>query len=197
MADMSHWEECVLNCSDCPLCATRTQVVCGNRNYDATIALIGEAPGREEDRLGTPFAGSAGAVLDQFLADSGIDRCKLYITNTVKCRPYTPTEKGGRNRKPKKSEIDACKPFLMAEMLVIEPQLIVTLGATPLSVVMDGKLPKMEDEHGRLRRWELVGGIEVFPLYHPAALIYDRSKTAAYRQDMENLRLLLTQRGLI
>jgi DNA polymerase len=171
-------------------------VVCGNRNYGATIALIGEAPGREEDRLGTPFAGSAGAVLDQFLADSGIDRNKLYITNTVKCRPFTPSDKGGRNRKPKQSEIEACRPFLMAEMLLMEPKLIVTLGATPLSVVL-GKAPKMADEHGKLHTWDLVGGIEVFPLYHPAALIYDRSKTAAYQQDMQNLRRLLTERGLI
>ena len=197
MTDMSLWEQRVLSCTDCPLAQTRAQVVCGNRNYHATIALIGEAPGREEDRQGMPFAGAAGAVLDQFLADSGIDRSKLYIGNTVKCRPYTPSEKGGRNRKPTRCEIEACRPLLMAEMQALKPKLIVTLGATPLSVVMDGKTPKMAEEHGKLRRWDLVGGIEVFPLYHPAALIYDRSKTEAYQQDMQNLRLLLLQRGLI
>ena len=183
-----------MTCQACGLAASRTQPVCGNAHVDAMIMLLGEAPGAVEDRVGMPFQGQAGQVLEQFLAATGIAQEQLYIGNTVKCRPVRNGKRGMVNRKPTVAEMMACRPHLEAEITLLNPRLIVTLGAVPLRFFL-GVQPKMSEWHGCLfveSRW----GKEIFPLYHPAAVIYDRRLAQTYQDDLQTLRQLLQARGL-
>ena len=162
---------------------------CGNFS-SPRVMLIGEAPGGDEVKQGKPFVGKAGKNLDQFLQDAGLIREALYVSNAVKFRPTEAGKNGGvRNRAPKKSEIDAFRPFLMREILLIKPRMLVTLGNTPLCSVM-GEGFSVGQEHGRL----LSGpeGIPLFCLYHPASVIYRPELKEIYRQDMLKLRQLLS-----
>lgn len=161
---------------------------CGD-SCSPRVMLIGEAPGGDEVKQGKPFVGKAGKNLDQFLQDAGLIREDLYVSNAVKFRPTSAGKNGGlRNRAPKKSEINAFRPFLMREILLIKPQMLITLGNTPLSAVM-GEGFSVGREHGCL----LSGpeGIPLFCLYHPASVIYRPELTEIYRQDMLKLRKLL------
>ena len=194
--DIIKWEEQVRNCVSCCLSASCTQAVCGNRCYTADIMLLGEAPGAEEDRAGIPFAGKAGSILDSFLLGTGIPREQLYIGNTVKCRPVKTGKRGGYvNRKPTRSEIAACRSHLLQELELVRPRLIVTLGATPLGCFMEHP-PSMGDIHGRIFSYEPLA-VEIFPMYHPAAVIYNRSLTIDYAEDMGKLKQYLLQHGLL
>ena len=186
ITDYESWQKQLRSCDVCGLAHTRQNVVCGEGSPGATIALIGEAPGREEDKSGFPFAGKAGSILNEFLADSGIRRESLYIGNTVKCRPVAMGKKGYINRKPSKEEIAACRPHLEAEMRFIRPLLVVTLGAVPLAAFC-GFNPVMRDMHGQ-PFFSTDFNVEVFPLYHPAAIIYDPEKRVEYETDMLKLK---------
>ncbi len=184
-ADIAAYEKQVLSCADCSLAVSRTQPVCGNRCYSGDIMLLGEAPGAAEDRLGTPFAGQAGHLLEEFLAATAIPRPRLYIGNVVKCRPVKPGKKPGTfaNRTPKALELAACRRHLQAELALVHPRLIVTLGATPLSCFLAEK-PVMGRAHGCPFVWQEK---QIFPLYHPAAVIYNRTLAGEYAADMEKL----------
>ncbi len=175
----------VRTCRDCPLALTRTQAVCGNRRYQGDIMLLGEAPGAAEDRLGRPFAGAAGKLLRQFLAESQIAEERLYIGNTVKCRPVKPGKRPGTwsNRPPAPGEITACRRHLQTELALVRPKLIVTLGAVPLSCFTQDK-PQMSQYHGKPF---IAGERAVFPLYHPAAVMYNPGLRQAYEEDMRAL----------
>jgi len=178
-------------CEQCGLCRTRKNTVCDiYRGADSQkIMFLGEAPGKEEDLLGTPFAGQAGKNLNKLLAASGIDRGIIYIGNTVKCRPVKDGKAGHINRKPTPAEIRACREWLINEIAVINPRIIVTLGAVPLSVFL-GFSPRMEEHHGReilpeeIKEKSVAQGRKLYALYHPAAMIYDRKKEAALIKDM-------------
>lgn len=189
------WEEQVRTCTNCALSQTRHEAVCGNGNYQARVMLLGEAPGAEEDLSGRPFAGRAGAILDAFLNATGLSRAALYIGNTVKCRPVAVGRRGYKNRKPKPAEIAACQPHLLRELAQLQPALIVSLGAVPLQFLLR-RAPKMADEHGRLFHHQALD-VDVFPIYHPAALIYDPGKKEAYQADLDTLRELLVARKLL
>jgi len=200
------WQDQLLLCQACVLCQTRTRIVCGNGNAKASIVLLGEAPGKQEDLSGIPFCGQAGKILDDFLAATGIQKETLYIGNTVKCRPVAVSKKGSGfvNRKPQKKEQQACKPWLAQELFLLDPQVIVTLGAVPLSHFIQ-KAPKMSQWHGRpfdylpsyiseqneKKKWL------IFPLYHPAALIYDRKKVVDYQTDLYLLAQILREKELL
>lgn len=193
---ITKWEEQVQSCVACSLSGSRTQPVCGNRCYVADIMLLGEAPGAEEDKVGIPFAGKAGSILDSFLLGTGIPREKLYIGNTVKCRPVKTGKRGGYvNRKPTRFEIAACRGHLLQELELVRPRIIVTLGATPLSCFLESP-SSMGDIHGRIFTYEPLA-VEIFPMYHPAAVIYNRSLTLAYAEDMGKLKQYLLQQGLL
>ncbi len=158
---------------------------CGNA-CSPRVMLIGEAPGGEEVKQGKPFVGKAGKNLDQFLQDAGLSREALYVSNAVKFRPTEAGKNGGmRNRAPKKSETDAFRPFLMREISLVTPRMLVTLGNTPLCSVM-GEGFSVGQVHGCL----LSGpeGIPLFCLYHPASVIYRPELKEVYRQDMQKLR---------
>jgi uracil-DNA glycosylase family protein len=120
------------DCKACDLWKTATQTVFGEGRPKATIMFVGEQPGDQEDRTGRPFVGPAGKLLNEALAAAGIDRTQVYVTNVVKHFKWTLSERGKRriHKKPRSSEIQACRPWLLAELSVVSPQILVCLGAT-------------------------------------------------------------------
>src|SRR5215475_13913527 len=126
------------NCRACDLWKNATQTVFGEGAKQADIFLIGEQPGDQEDRAGHPFVGPAGKLLDQALADAGIERSDVYVTNVVKHFKWMPAERGRRriHKKPRASEIEACRPWLDAELDSIKPKIIVCLGATAAQALL-------------------------------------------------------------
>lgn len=161
-------------------------LVFGEGPKHAPLMLIGEAPGEQETLQGRPFVGKAGQNLDHFLALAGLSREEIYISNAVKLRP-TKTGKTGRlsNRPPTKDEIALFRPWLMREIEEVEPGMIATLGNVPLRAVT-GRSLSIGEVHGQvLDAGET--GLPLFALYHPASLIYNRSLTDVYEQDVRAL----------
>jgi len=155
-------------CRKCSLYRTRHNPVAGEGPSNAEIMLVGEAPGSREDLLGRPFVGAAGKVLDVSLRSVGLDRSEVYITNVLKCRPPG-------NRDPLPTEIERCTLYLNRQIDVIKPRIICPLGNFATSHVLGryGFKPKSISRiHGRVF---MAPGVRVIPMYHPAALIYDRS----------------------
>ena len=142
--------------------------------------FIGEGPGADEDMQGVPFVGKAGKNLDEFLELSGIERETLYITNTVKFRPTAEGKRGLVNRKPSMSEIEAFRPWLIEELGIIKPTCIVTLGNVPFQALTRSR-ETIGAVHGRFIEAE---GFLVYPMYHPASVIYNRSLKDVYRNDV-------------
>jgi DNA polymerase len=157
----------------------------GHGDPDADLFLIGEAPGAEEDRTGVPFVGPAGEMLSESLAGISLSRFEVWVGNVVR---YRPTAAGAdRNRKPRSAEVRACLPLLLRELEIVDPQVVATLGLTALRA-LTGYRGAMRDAAGEPREWE---GRALYPLYHPAAAIYDRSLGARIRRDFRGLRELL------
>lgn len=159
-------------------------LVFGDGDLHARIVMIGEAPGEQESIQGKPFVGKAGKNLDEFLELSGMDRRALYITNTVKFRP-TRISSAGRivNRPPTQEEIRLSIPWLMRELDLVRPEIIVTLGNVPLKAIW-GKNAAIGQYHGAWTEWK---GRLVYPLYHPASVIYNPSLKEVYRTDVMRL----------
>jgi len=162
-------------CVRCPLSATRTQVVFGVGDPEADLLFVGEAPGREEDLRGEPFVGRSGQLLDRLMAEElGIDRSQCYIANVVKCRPPD-------NRDPKPDEIASCRPYLAAQIELIRPVVVVTLGnfATKLLLGTSEGISKLRGRAYPYRAGYLV------PTFHPsAALRGGGSVVAQIRADL-------------
>jgi len=156
----------------------------------AKIALIGEAPGADEEKQGRPFVGKAGKNLTELLDTIGLKREEIYITNTVKIRPTKISPKTGKdlNRAPNTNEIAFFKPFLMRELEIISPKFVVTLGNVALNAVSDKKV-SIGECHGKITNTGLY--INVFALYHPAAIIYNQSLKEIYLDDMNSLAAIL------
>lgn len=177
--------EQIKGCTRCPLHRFRTQAVPGVGPSSARIVLVGEAPGRQEDRQGEPFVGAAGKVLDELLASVGLSRAEVYITNVVKSRP-TSGPRPGRNRPPTPSEIAACRPWLDEQLRIIRPPVIVTLGRIALEQFVPGR--PLAKVHGRLITHE---GVTILPLYHPATILYRRTWMRVLKRDFQQLRRVL------
>ena len=162
-------------------------VVFGEGNLDAKIVLIGEAPGSKEVELKRPFVGQAGKNLDEFLETVELNREDIYITNVVKIRPYRVNEKTGRrvNRPPNKKEIEKYSKYLFEELKIIDPKLIVTLGNVPLKTMVDDEKIKISEAHGMVIE---TTAKKVFPLFHPAAVIYNRKLKPIYLEDLIKLK---------
>jgi len=175
-------------CADCQKCilgSTRTNLVFGVGNPDARIMFTGEAPGADEDRLGVPFVGRAGKLLDQCLADIGIAREDVYIANIIKCRPPG-------NRDPLPAEIEACKELLFAQIAIIQPVVLCTLGrhaAETLLAIPDFKISR---DHGKPMNWQ---GIVALPVFHPAAALHQPANLTGLRFDFQQLKSLLERKG--
>ena len=177
-----------LVCQKCPhLASTRTQVVFGVGNIDAKLMLVGEAPGADEDRLGEPFVGRAGQLLNKMLEAMGLSRNEIYISNVLKCRPDMPPGASG-NRKPTLAEMKTCLPYLRKQVELIQPQAIVALGATAVTGLLEVEAPI-----GKLRgRWLNFQNIPVMPTYHPAYLLRNQSNTEK-RKVWEDLLMVMEQ----
>ncbi len=150
-------ESCVL----CPLHETRTHVVFGEGSENAEVMFVGEGPGEVEDNTGRPFVGPAGQKLDEVLASVEIRREVVFIGNVVKCRPPG-------NRVPSKAEMETCFPYLEAQIALIQPSLIVTLGNTSTQWLIPD-VPGITKSRGTFYTWR--GGIQVFPMFHPSYLL--------------------------
>lgn len=170
-------------CHKCPLAEGRTQTVFGAGNPNARVLIIGEAPGRNEDLQGVPFVGAAGKKLDALLEIAGLDRERdVFIANVLKCRPPS-------NRDPKAEEIEMCSPFLREQTRTIDPQVIVTLGNFATKFILKTEVG-ITQLHGKVQH---AGKFTVFPIYHPAAAIYDRKKQVALEEDFATLGRILNE----
>jgi len=171
-------------CTRCPLSQTRTTVVFGAGNADADLMFIGEAPGANEDRMGLPFVGQAGKLLDKLLAEIGLDRKDVWICNVLKCRPPD-------NRDPNPNEIEACQDYLRRQVDLIEPTVICTLGNFSTKLLREDTTG-ISRLHGR-EEVRIIGprAVRLYPLYHPAAALYTPSTLEALRTDFHRIPELL------
>ncbi len=146
----------------------------------ARVMMIGEQPGDREDVAGEPFVGPAGRLLDRALAEVGIDRAEVYLTNAVKHFKFTLPERGKRriHKKPSQGEITACKPWLLAELDRVKPKLVVFLGVTAASALL-GKDFRLTEQRGRIV--ELAQGIPAVATVHPSAVLRAPDREAAYQ----------------
>ena len=166
-------------------------LVFGEGDRRAPVMLIGEAPGEQETLQGRPFVGKAGKNLDEFLEIAGLDRKALYVTNTVKFRP-TKISASGRtvNRPPTQEEIRLFLPWLRREIGLVSPMCVVTLGNVPLKALA-GRKAVIGDAHGTFLDLD---GAALYPMYHPASLIYNPSLKDVYRADILRLGEWLRKR---
>jgi DNA polymerase len=171
-------------CTRCPLHQTRTTVVFGNGNADAELMFVGEAPGANEDRMGLPFVGQAGKLLDKLLGEIGLEREEVFVVNTIKCRPPD-------NRDPHPNEIESCRGYLHSQIELIEPTVICTLGnfATKL---LRADMTGISRVHGQ-DEVRVIGtrAVRLYPLYHPAAALYTPTTLEALRADFHRIPSLL------
>lgn len=173
--------------SQCSACALRIgckNVVPGEGSAEAEIMFIGEGPGQKEDELGRPFVGAAGKFLEEMLGLINLKREDVYIANVVKCRPP-------QNRDPLPEEVSACWPWLLEQIKIIQPKLIVTLGRHS----MERFLPNMKISqiHGQAKRREIegVGKQVLYTLYHPAAALYNGSMREVLIKDFKKIPKVL------
>ena len=169
----------VRGCQRCDLARTRTLAVPGEGPLDSEVMFIGEAPGVNEDRQGRPFVGQAGAFLEELLGEAGLTRPEVYICNVLKCRPPG-------NRDPLPTEIEACGDYLGAQIRLIDPLLIVTLGRYSMSRFFPNQA--ISRIHGKPRE---ANGRILVPMYHPAAALHQQRLRGVIIDDFRTLPELL------
>jgi uracil-DNA glycosylase family 4 len=167
-------------CVKCGLHATRTQAVPGVGPCPADIMIVGEAPGFNEDRQGEPFVGAAGKLLDTLLARIGLGRSDVYITNVLKCRPP-------QNRDPMPNEAESCAPYLVRQLAMIKPKVVLILGRHALERLLPGQ-GSISRIHGSLVRR---GDVAYVPLYHPAAALHNGALVADLEKDFDSVKAYL------
>ncbi len=190
----SLFKEKIRNCTMCELYKTRSNLVLDDTENSADIFFIGEAPGGHEDTVsGKPFTGDAGNNLKEMITSIGLKRDKVFMGNAVKCRPVKPSQKGRyknySNRRPTRKEIETCKTWLIEEIKIIKPKVVVALGGVPLSVILK-KNVLLKDYHGKEIYWDDLE-LPVFVLYHPAAITYNPKLKEVYQNDLELLKKFL------
>ncbi len=160
VSDLSELEQMVRNCTLCDLARTRKNVVFGEGARNPILMLVGEAPGREEDKQGRPFVGRSGELLTKMLRAINLERSEVFITSVIKCRPPG-------NRTPKKEEIEACLPYLLKQIELLDPRLILCLGSTAAKTLLntDGPLS------GLRGKFHNFNGRKLLVTYHPAYLL--------------------------
>lgn len=156
-------------------------LVFGEGSIGARVMMIGEAPGEQESLQGRPFVGRAGKNLDAFLEEAGLQRSELYVTNAVKFRPTRISDSGRIvNRPPTQEEVKLFLPWLMREIDLVRPECVITLGNVPLRALTDRK-NTIGEMHGQFSAWH---DRLLYPMYHPASVIYNPSLREAYRADV-------------
>lgn len=171
-----------LACTRCALHQTRQTVVFGEGDPEARVVCVGEAPGASEDETGRPFVGRAGQLLDRLLLSAGFPREEVYICNVLKCRPPG-------NRNPLPEEIDSCSPFLLRQLDLIDPEVVVAFGTFAARTLLETR-----ESLGRLRgRTHLFRGYPVVVTYHPAALLRNPGWTRPTWEDLQTVRRILDE----
>lgn len=171
--EMARIRERAQTCVKCPhLAGSRRNVVFGVGSIHSRLMFVGEAPGMDEDAQGEPFVGAAGQTLTKIIKAMGLERDQVYIANVLKCRPDTPGQRAG-NRPPTPEEMNTCKPYLLAQISVIRPQVIVALGATAITGLL-GKNPGIMRLRGT---WQDFQGVPLMPTFHPAYLLRNQATT--------------------
>jgi uracil-DNA glycosylase, family 4 len=167
------------NCRLCGLCENRTNLVLPSGDLGSKVVFVGEAPGETEDLSGKPFVGRSGKLLDAIMEEEGIDRAKVMITNTVKCRPP-------ENRDPTQEEMNACRPFLDSELY--DKELIIGLGKSACRDLLnyEGKMADIVNKKVTIRVKDK--DVNFIPTYHPAACIYSKEARGALRVTMRIIR---------
>lgn len=160
----------IMACTKCPLHKSKKNYVPGEGGLNPDIMFIGEGPGETEDNFGRPFIGKAGQLLDKLIARMGYSRETVFIGNIVKCRPPN-------NRDPLKEEVEACMPYLIRQLAVLRPKVIVCLGKVAMNNLLGTDYSIMR-ERGRVFRFQ---GIPVIPTYHPAYILRQKEKEALSR----------------
>lgn len=164
-------------CRKCRLAESRLNFVFGEGNPAADLFVIGEAPGAEEDASGRPFVGRSGQLLDKILQAVNFDRKDVYIGNIIKCRPP-------QNRNPLEDEIDCCMPWLLEQLRIIRPKLILLLGKVAANTILDNRL-SMGAMRGKIIRWK---EFDCFVTYHPAALLRNPGWKRGCWEDVQLMR---------
>lgn len=178
--DLESLKQATAECLKCSLGESRANLVFGHGNPNAEIVFVGEAPGFHEDKQGLPFVGAAGKLLTELLSSIGIDREDVYIANILKCRPPG-------NRDPLPEEIKACRPILFEQLAIINPKVVVTLGAFAMRTILDSAMG-ISKVHGQVFKAQ---GYTVFPMYHPAAALYARATRELLEEDFRSLKAFL------
>jgi len=168
------------DCQRCKLARGRTKIVFGVGNPKAELVFVGEGPGAEEDAQGLPFVGMAGQLLTKMIEAMGLRREQVYICNVVKCRPPG-------NRDPEPDEIEACEPFLKAQLAAIRPKAIVALGRFAVQTLLRDKTP-ITRQRGRWREFD---GIQLMPTFHPAYLLRNPSEKRHAWADLQQVMKFL------
>ena len=175
-----NWEELeqsIKDCKKCKLCTNRNNIVFGTGNKEATLMMIGEGPGADEDKEGIPFVGKAGQLMDKAFEGIGIKREEIYIANIVKCRPPS-------NRVPDEDEAEVCLNYLRNQVVLIKPKIIVLLGSTALKNIL-GKDYSITASRGK---WIEKKEIMYMPTWHPAALLRDENKKIEFWRDLKEVK---------
>jgi DNA polymerase len=169
-ANLKVLRQAAQGCKACNLWKNATQTVFGEGSGKASVMLVGEQPGDQEDRTGRPFVGPAGKLLDEALAEAGIDRSEVYVTNVVKHFKWSPAERGKRriHKKPRYSEIKACRAWLDRELEVVKPQVLVCLGASAAQALL-GKDFRVSRQRGKLIQSDLAP--RVIATVHPSSIL--------------------------
>ena len=181
----NNWEDLeksIVGCKKCRLCDNRNNIVFCEGNKQAKLMFVGEGPGADEDRLGQPFVGKAGQLMNKAFAGLDIDRSKVYITNIVKCRPPS-------NRVPQDDEAVACLDYLRNQVILVRPKIIVLLGSTALKNIL-GKDYSITKQRGK---WMEHKGIMYMPTWHPAALLRDETKKIEFWNDLKEVKIKYDQ----
>jgi len=175
------------NCKGCDLWKNATQTVFGEGPSPALVMFVGEQPGDQEDRQGHPFVGPAGRLLDEALVEAGIDRNEVYVTNVVKHFKWVATQRGKRriHKKPRHSEIEACRPWLDAELEIVKPQVVVCLGASAAQALL-GKAFRVTRDRGKPIPSELAP--YVVATVHPSSILRAPDSDERERQRRDFIR---------
>ena len=174
----------IAECRLCRLCESRSNPVPGEGDLDSPVVFIGEAPGRREDEMGRPFVGSAGRLLDRLLGEVGLWRCDVYITNIVKCRPPN-------NRTPQRAEMERCQGYLIEQIKMINPRIIVTLGR----VATDFFIKSRESMTSLRGEFYDYGSIRIMPTFHPSYLIRNENNRALKKMVWEDMKKVMAFLG--
>jgi uracil-DNA glycosylase len=191
IAAFAELQKRALTCVKCPhLASSRKNVVFGVGSIDAQLMFVGEAPGADEDAQGEPFVGAAGQLLTKIISATGLSRADVYIANILKCRPDTPGQSYG-NRKPTPEEMATCIPYLHEQIDLIQPKVIVALGATAVEGLL-GKTLGITKLRGN---WQTYRGTPLMPTFHPSYLLRNQAMSEK-RKVWEDMLAVMEKLGM-